>query len=189
LFVDIDHIGDRLMPQAVRRDPLLAFAQFLVGALAGLFAFAGIMVAIGLGAVATVQRDYVFAKLAAAGLSEAGYGAVLFALVLIIMLMALGAFFMRELFRLVGSVEEGDPFRPFNADRLRRMGWNTVASQLILFALAAIAHSFGGYRQALLAEDAMLAGFSALLLTLILFILARVFRVGAEMRSELEGTV
>ena len=177
------------MPQAVRRDPLLAFAQFLVGALAGLFAFAGIMIAIGLGAVATVQRDYVFAKLAATGVSEAGYGAVLFALVLIIMLMAIGTFFMRELFRLVGSVEEGDPFRPFNADRLRRMGWNTVASQLILFALAAIAHSFGGYRQALLAEDAMLAGFSALLLTLILFILARVFRVGAEMRSELEGTV
>ena len=177
------------MSQVPRRDPLLAIARFLLGAIMGAFAFAGIMVAIGLGAVATVQSDYVLAKLAAAGASNAGYGAVLFALVLIIMLMALGVLFMRELFRIVGSVEQGDPFQPFNADRLRRMGWNTVASQMILFALAAIAHSFGGFRQALLAEDAMLAGFSALLLALILFILARVFRVGAEMRSELEGTV
>ncbi len=177
------------MPQTFRKDPLLAFAQLVVGALIGLFAFAGIIVAIGLGAVATVQRDYVFAKLVAAGIPEAGYVAVLVGLVLIIMLTALGGLFMRELFRLVGSVEKGDPFQPFNADRLRRMGWNTVASQMILFALAAIAHSFGGYREALLAEDATLAGFSALLLALILFILARVFRVGAEMRSELEGTV
>lgn len=171
------------------RDPLLSAARLTVGLVMGVFAFVGVIVTIGLGAILTVQRSEVFEKLAKAGSDQSGYPLILLGFALVIGLFALGFLFMRELFRMIGSVEEGDPFRPFNADRLRRMGWFTVASQLILFALAGIAASFGGYRQALLAEDALHAGLSGFLLSLLLFILARVFRIGAEMRSELEGTV
>ncbi len=171
-----------------KRDPLLALSRLLVAAIGG-FAFAAVIVAIGLGVVLTAQRGEVLARLTEARVPETGHGAIVIALALVVTLMALGVLFMRELYGIVGSVEEGDPFRPFNADRLRRMGWITVAGQLVLLALAAIAISIGGLRQALLAEDAVLAGSGALLLVLILFILARVFRVGAQMREELEGTV
>ena len=171
------------------KDPLLATARFLVATIIGVLAFAGVIVAIGLGAVLTMQRSEIHSKLSAAGASDSGYMLIVTALVLVIALLAFAALFMRELFRIVGSVEQQDPFQPINADRLRSMGWFTVGSQIILFALAGIASWFGGFKQALLAEDAMVAGTTALVLTLVLFILARVFRVGAEMRSELEGTV
>jgi len=171
------------------RDPLLSAARIIVGLLMGLFILVGVLVMIGLGAIATVQKNEVLGKLAAAGSGPMGYPSVLLVFALIAALFAIAFLFMRELFRIIGSVEEGDPFRRLNADRLRRMGWFTVAEQLILFALAGIAASFGGYRPALIAEDAMVAGTGAVILALILFILARVFRVGAEMRDELEGTV
>ena len=103
--------------------------------------------------------------------------------------MGLCFLFMRELMRMIGSVEQGDPFQPFNADRLRRMGWLTVGSQVALVALAAIGMAFDGIRPALMAEDALNAAVGGLLLALVLFILARVFRIGAGMREELEGTV
>ena len=40
-----------------------------------------------------------------------------------------------------------------------------------------------------MAEDALNAAIGGFLLSLVLFILARVFRLGAEMRSDLEGTI
>ncbi len=177
------------MAKIRERDPLLAFARVVIATFGGMFAFAAAVVTIGLGAAVIVERGDILVKLAAAGVPGSKYESVIMALFLVIVLMTLGVLFMRELFRIVGSVEEGDPFQPFNADRLRRMGWITVTGQLVLFALAAIAISIGGFRQALVAEDAMTAGSGALLLVITLFVLARVFRVGADMRNELEGTV
>ena len=171
------------------RDPLLSVARIVVGLLMGLFAFVGVIVAVGLGAILTVQRSEIIDNVAAAGGGASGYSLVLLAFVLIAALMAIAFLFMRELIRMIGSVEQGDPFQPFNADRLRRMGWFTVAEQLILVALAGIATSFDGFRPALLAEDALNAAMGGFLLALVLFILARVFRIGAAMRDELEGTV
>ena len=172
-----------------RKDPLLSAARFVVGLLMGLFAFIGVIVTIGLGAILTVQRSEIIERVAAANGGPVGYPLVLLALVLIVGLMALAFLFMRELNRMIGSVEQGDPFQPFNADRLRRMGWLTVASQLILVGLAGVGMAFDGIRPALLAEDALNAAFGGLLLALVLFILARVFRLGTAMREELEGTV
>ncbi len=175
------------MPKS--RDPLLIVARYLVGAIIGIFIFAGVMVAIGLGAVLTMQRSEILAKLSASAVSGPGYLLVVTALFLVLALLTVSILFMRELFRIVGSVEEHDPFQPINADRLRRMGWFALGAQIILVAIAGIASWFGGFRQALVAEDAIASATSTLVLTLVLFILARVFRVGAEMRAELEGTV
>ncbi len=171
------------------KDPLLSAARAVVGLLMGLFAFVGVIVVIGLGAILTVQRSEIIERAAAANGGAIGYPLILFAFVLIIGLMTLSFLFMRELMRMIGSVEQGDPFQPFNADRLRRMGWLTVGSQLVLVALAGIGMAFDGVRPALMAEDALNAAFGGLLLALVLFILARVFRIGAAMREELEGTV
>ncbi|MES2905003.1 MAG: DUF2975 domain-containing protein [Pseudomonadota bacterium] len=171
------------------RDPLLSMARAVVGLLTGLFILVGVIVTIGLGAILTVQRGAIMERVATANGGHAGYPLILLAFVLIIALMAASFLFMRELGRLIGSVEQGDPFQPFNADRLRRMGWLTVGSQLVLVALAAIGMAFDGIRPALMAEDALNAAFGGLLLALVLFILARVFRIGTAMREELEGTV
>lgn len=171
------------------KDPLLSIARLVVGLLMGLFAFIGVIVTIGLGAILTVQRSEIIERVAAANGGPVGYPLILLAFLLIIGLMVLSFLFMRELNRMIGSVEQGDPFQPFNADRLRQMGWLTLASQLTLVALAGIGMAFDGIRPALMAEDALNAAFGGFLLALVLFILARVFRIGAEMREELEGTV
>lgn len=177
------------MSETRHRDPLLAVARTVVGAAMGLMAFSGLFVCIGLGAVLTVERGDILARLAAVDIPGSGYVAVCAALILIFCLMAIGFLFMRELLRIIGSVEEGDPFMPANADRLGRMGWLALASQLLLLALAAIAAWFDEFRAALIAEDAISLATGAIVLTLVLFILARVFRVGAAMREDLKGTV
>lgn len=94
---------------------------------------------------------------------------------------------LKQLQRLIASVSEGDPFAPVNADRLTRMGWLTVAIQLLAIPVGGI----GGWLESVVKEATSDFGISlgGFLLALVLFILARVYRRGAEMREELEGTV
>ncbi len=168
-------------------DSLLAFARLLIGVLMGFIALAAIGIVIALGVVLTGTRVNILADSPAAGLADS-YPAVVAILILMILLFALGIIFMRELYRIVGSVEQGDPFQPFNADRLRRMGWIIVVGQLVLFVIAGVSASGSRVRPDF-DGDALLSGLGAMLMALILFILARVFRVGADMRGELDGTV
>jgi hypothetical protein len=94
---------------------------------------------------------------------------------------------LKKLLGIINSVEHGDPFILQNAARLRAIGWLMVAVQLIGFPLAfaarATADLFGKHDVGL---DFSLNGLLAILLV---FILADVFKRGAEMREELEGTV
>lgn len=172
-----------------KSDPLLTTARYVLGGAMGVCAFATTMTAIGLGAVLTVQRQELNDKLALEGVADGGYLAVVVGLILIVTLLALTFLFLRELFRIVGSVRMGDPFVPINADRLQRMAWMNLVIQFLLVAVASIAVWFRRMSTALLAEDALNLAVGATLLTLVLFILARVFRVGAAMREELEGTI
>ena len=170
-----------------RRDPLLAISRVLIGAIVVIFAFCAALLAFAFVALMTPLRENMLATLPA-HLGPATSGAVGSVLALLIAMLVIAILFMRDLLRIVGSVEKRNPFDSLNADRLRRMGWLTVLTQVILLFLGGIANT-GSYRQAILAEDAIVTAISALLLTLILFILARVFRLGAAMRDELEGTV
>ena len=102
----------------------------------------------------------------------------------------LGFFFFRLLRRIVDSVSEGDPFIPINADRLRSMGWLSLGLQALIMMATPLMIWF----DALPAKPNVHhgdSGFSigALVTALLLFVLARVFRVGSQMREELEGTV
>jgi hypothetical protein len=100
--------------------------------------------------------------------------------------------FLLELGGIVKSVERGDPFEPANADRLSRMGWIAVAG----YAIATVIGSIAAWIKSVAGEagnhidvdDVGLDG-GGILLILVLFILARVFRHGAAMREDLEGTV
>ena len=89
--------------------------------------------------------------------------------------------------RIVDSVGGGDSFAPVNADRLRAMVWLTLAIQAVGIPCEAIALWIGHVTEGNDIDFGLSIG--GLLLALVLFILARVFRRSAEMREELEGAV
>ncbi|MFK4871749.1 DUF2975 domain-containing protein [Novosphingobium sp. ZW T3_23] len=91
---------------------------------------------------------------------------------------------------IVGTVGDGDPFVPDNAVRLTQMAWLTLVVQLLGLPLSGLGAWINRIGEGHTKLETM-GGVSGngLLLMLILFILARVFRKGAEMRAELEGTV
>jgi hypothetical protein len=95
--------------------------------------------------------------------------------------------FVRTLHAVIRTVKDGDPFIAENATRLESMGWLALAIQIIGMVVGGIAI----WASALLAEDwgDFEIDVSGIVLILLLFILARVFRAGAAMREELEGTI
>jgi len=109
----------------------------------------------------------------------------------IVMVVLMFGFFDR-LRRIIGTVGEGDPFQPENAVRLSHMGWLIVGTQLMVIPagiLAAVIAPFADKMDNV--HFTIDGGFDTdgILLAIVLFILARVFRHGAAMREDLEGTV
>lgn len=103
-------------------------------------------------------------------------------------------FFFGKLRAIIDTVGQGDPFAPANAERLNLMAWLLLATQLLTWPLVAFALQFAQWADELegVSLEAQLdAGLdlTGILTVLILFILARVFRHGATMRDDLEGTV
>jgi len=172
-------------------DPLLSGARILIYFTMGVLIFAIVMLGIGTAAIASVGRDQLLAEFAKVDAPASGIWLLGAAMILIIIMLALAFRFVQRLLEIVNSVGEGDPFNPQNADRLQAMGWLAAAWQTIALPIAAIAAWFAPYLEK--AEKNADFGFGldlgTILLILILFILARVFRKGTEMRAELEGTV
>ena len=95
--------------------------------------------------------------------------------------------FFQQLQAIVATVPAGNPFDPANADRLRRMAWLAVGFQIVSLAasmLSAAAKNLGEQIDVTLEVT-----FEGIFLAILLFILARVFRLGTAMREDLEGTV
>jgi len=104
--------------------------------------------------------------------------------------LALTFFFIRHLRRIVLTVADGDPFVPVNATRLISMAWLALGVWVVGIPIRATGTwlesvTEGGSIQVGVGEG----GGMSLALVLTLFILARVFRKGAAMREDLEGTV
>jgi hypothetical protein len=173
------------------RDPLLSAAKVVVILSQIVMIFAMVVLGIGLGALATVGRAEVLAEIAATGAPPAALWLVVVAMLTGMGVVYLGYRFFGELRGIINSVGEGEPFRPENAERLSRMGWIAVIVQLMILPVAALAAWLAPFLEKVDAEVQIDGGLDggAILLTLILFILARVFRQGARMREELEGTV
>lgn len=178
------------------RDPLLTAAKLLLMFFIGVLGFAAIATAIGAPLVLIVQ-DRVVAEMAAEGIAHGADAipVVAFVLLGISALLALAVWFLVTLLRIVRSVGEGDPFVPVNANRISRMGWIALGGQFLAVPVGAavvwLANNFSDERGTLNARVDTDMGFSGsgILLVLVLFILARVFRHGAAMREDLEGTV
>ena len=100
-------------------------------------------------------------------------------------------FFFGKMRAIIRSVGEGDPFIPENAQRLNAMAWlllvHEVAALLVGELRAYTANLADG--QGTNSIEYGPYDLDGLLIVIVLFILARVFRHGAAMREDLEGTV
>lgn len=164
---------------------MLVFAELAIALLLVLFA-------IGIVGLLTFARGMVLANLAAAGAPDGTFAALAAMLVLAGLVLGLCLLFARRLRGVVDSVGRGDPFEPANATRLTRMAWYALGVQGLQLALAPILATYGRYTVALGGGEfggAGRASLTGLALAITLFILARVFRKGAAMREDLEGTV
>ena len=172
----------------LREDPLLGVARAILTFLIGLTVLVGTLLALAVPFVVLNQARVAeeFSKSA----SQPGgdvVGAILVVLILVIALAAISFMFLRHLRRIVDSVRQGDPFIPQNAARLRSMAWLSIVMQVVAICAGALTMWLEQATKDFEANfDVSIGG---LLLPLVLFILARVFRRGAEMREELEGTV
>ncbi|MGU3392288.1 DUF2975 domain-containing protein [Sphingomonas sp. M1A8_2b] len=91
-----------------------------------------------------------------------------------------------RLIAIVESVRVGDPFVAINADRLQRIGWALLALQLLDLVLGAIALYFSRINVDFVTWTPSFTGWIGVVM---IFVLARVFRLGAGMRDDLAMTV
>lgn len=167
-------------------DPLLTAARLII-------VFMMVMLVIGITAIGIgiplvfALRAQVFAELAADNAPAVTIWAIIGVMALIASALMLGYRFLDELLRIVKSVGEGDPFIPANALRLQRMGWLVLAIHILAIPAGALAGWISSVTEKIQTNTSFSA--NGLVLMLVLFILARVFRKGTEMRAELEGTV
>ena len=180
---------DAVEPHGVPTDRLLRVVRLALVAAQGLCVFTatGALVAI---AIMFVTRDRFIARLAEHRIEASSIGWIALLLLLAATMVVLGFFVLRHLRRIVDSVAHGEPFVPVNADRLNHMAWLVLAIQLLAVPMTLLALWFDSAPvKPNVHHGSEGISIGALLLALILFILARVFRIGAEMRDELEGTV
>jgi hypothetical protein len=176
-------------PGGRRRDPLLGTVRFLLSI--GMFLAIGLTIVDLVAApIVLIWREAILSELSRRSGSllppQLAY-AISGAQVLIAVASLLAFQFIRNLRRIIDTVADGDPFIPANALRLNEMAWLTVAMQFVAVPAGALA----GWVSALARTRDFHIGISlsGVLLALILLILARIFRTGAAMRDELEGTV
>ncbi len=175
------------MPK-VPQDRLLFFTRMMLTLLLGLTIIAGAAALLTI-PVLLVRREDVAAELAASGIDPAGIPSIALLLALAAGIAVLAFFFLRQLRRIVDSVADGDPFVPANADRLKNMGWLALAMQALVIPATGLVIWFDALPQKPNVHYSDGNSLGGLVLAMLLFVLARVFRVGSAMREELEGTV
>lgn len=174
---------------AVPANRLPQLARWLVYLFMALIVFVGVVLALA-GAMLPIYWDEVVVELAQV-YPKLDSSALLPRLLVIfafaIVMMGIVWTIMKKLLAMINSVEVGDPFIIENALRLKAIGWMMVALQLLAIPLAFVAHNtadlFGKH------DVGMDFPLNSILAILLVFILADVFKRGAEMREELEGTV
>lgn len=174
------------------RDPLLGAARIILILMMAGMALAGAGCALAIPLAPLLFRQKLIVAMLGAGLPPETFPLLLAVAAILLVCAVLGFLFLRNLYRIVGSVADGDPFTPANAERLSGMGWISVGIHIAVIPLVAIVAWIGHQAEAIHLRGHIHTSnfdFGGILLTLILFILARVFREGAAMREELEGTV
>ncbi|MEO9636182.1 MAG: DUF2975 domain-containing protein [Parasphingorhabdus sp.] len=172
-------------------DPFLKTGAFALKAGQHLFAIAAALVLLAV-PLAVVFSDHILQAVHQHfSIAESHYpvGPVVLLMLLVSTALSLWWMFFRNLANIADTVVKGDPFIASNADRLQRMAFLLLAIQLIYIPTAA----FG-----LIVETAFKGptstvdvfwDFTGMLMVITLFVFARVFRQGTDMRSELKGLI
>jgi len=175
----------------ILRDPFLRFGAFIVKTGQYLFALAAVLVLL-LAPLSVIFGNKVLQAVhqhfAIAG-SHYPVGSVVALLLLVSAVLALWWMFFRYLTDIVDTVIEGDPFIASNANRLQHMALLLLAIQLIYIPTAAFGLIVETAFKGPTSEVDVFWDFTGLLMVITLFIFARVFRHGTDMRSDLQGTI
>jgi hypothetical protein len=171
------------------KDPLLTASRVIINVVMVVIALVGVLLVVCAGYIA-IDPSGLSVELLNEGIAHPDHNVVI--AIVAVMLLALIPLVMAVLFLhllrlIIDSVGMGDPFVPENAVRLSRMAWLAVGIQVASIPIGAI-----GTWLAQHVKDADIdigVSLQGIALALVLFVLARVFRQGAEMREELEGTV
>ncbi|WP_120716601.1 DUF2975 domain-containing protein [Tsuneonella amylolytica] len=176
------------------KDPLLLAARALILFFIAAFGLGVAGLAIGVPAF-LLYRDPILAAMTEDNVTvvDANFiPTMALVMVLAAALLGIAIWFLVLLRRIVDTVGIGDPFISDNADRLRTMGWLALAGQVVAIPLGVVGFWLAGMVRdndsVRLTGDFNISG-AGVVLVLVLFILARVFRQGAAMRKDLEGTV
>lgn len=176
-------------------DVLLRFGKLLALALQGVSALAIIVTLLLILTVALASRDMLPESLdlndlpiiVASPLSVFGI------VVMLAMIVAALFAFFGKMRAIIGSVGEGDPFAPENARSLNAMAWLLLGVQVLTVLIGGLR-----YHVAKLVDqagpgathfDVSFYDLKGVVMVIVLFILARVFKHGAAMREDLGGTV
>lgn len=179
-----------MIGSAVRRDPLLTSARAVITLLMGLLVLAGVGALIGAPTMLAFKSSLLaeIARHSGHPVPEHVVIEIVGAVALVAVLAGLAFRFLHLLRRIIDSVALGNSFAMANADRLTQMGWITVLFQVVSIPMGALSHfvdlTVGGD-----GRPNMGLSITGVLMAMLLFILARVFREGARMREDLEGTV
>lgn len=170
-------------------DPLLLVASGLLWFMFAMLVVGALATSVGSLAVWFFQADVLkeIAQSAGGRAVPEAIGALSLLMGLAAIACVLGCAFVSQWLKVIGSVASGNPFTEENAGRLQRMGWIGVGLHAIGLVIAGTVDWAGDFLPELEAKADL--DLSSIILILMLFILARVFRIGAAMRSDLEGTV
>ncbi|MBO9576989.1 MAG: DUF2975 domain-containing protein [Sphingobium sp.] len=181
-----------------RTDPLLAFCRLITWFIVVTAVGAGLVTLFGAGA-ALVNGDHVIWVLRHAypKLQQEGVIVPFFlGMALIAVAMGFVVRFLMYLLDMINSVARGEAFTVRNAQRIKAMAWMSLISMPLGFfieaALSRLVQVLGTRAaDAGIRFETFDGGFSAsqILMTLLLFVLARLFAQAAAMRDEIEGTV
>lgn len=130
--------------------------------------------------------------MAALGVRRTSNGSALFMGMRLIMVIGIFAVpitqrVLGRLLVIVESVRLGSPFVTANAVRLQQIAWGILGLELLHVAVGVVAASVSSDANPLALRWSL--SLTRWLAVLLLFVLARVFELGARMREDLEGTV
>ena len=171
-------------------DPLLAAGKIITVLLMAIVAMVTVLL-VGLIPALLLNQAEFAAEIGVASSSSVTtiMGITVALLLLAACVTAISFHFFQLLGRVIDTVGAGDPLTLENADHLNRMGWIALIFQAATLPISGLAT----HLRDILPTDGLSVDFqfslTGVLLALVLFILARVFRNGAQMREDLDGTV
>lgn len=171
-----------------KMDPLLLAAKAIIWLLIGVLAVAGIFIALGIPASFFLAGE-IYTEIDLSEVPPQTTWLIALLLAMIAGTIYMGIRFFRNMLAIVNSVGEGDPFVPANGERLTIMAWLMLAINLMTLPIGGLVYYITTLVGDQIEEQSFGMDFGGIVLILTLFILARVFRKGTEMREDLEGTV